>query len=301
TPFAGQAHLYLADATMKNKFYDEAQRIYMKVYHLGFSPELQAAAALGAAKCLYEKKDYQEAEQWVNKYMGLAKDHKSRDVYDAYFLLGKINIALGKPQEACEALQYTLSAKHSPQEYTYIVSALAGSYIEQERFVEALELLAGIPSWQLSQEDAVNVLLLQSKVTRQMGLVDNAVTTLNDRGEYISDAQLKAKISLELADCYIAKGNFELAQKSLTEVLVLAEPGSLTDQAKLALADVYLKLEENSQAVSICSQILESQAATQIKQKAAELIAFAYAQEKDYDKAALVLLGKWTVAPAKQE
>ena len=301
TPFTGQAHLYLADATMKNKLYDEAQRIYMKVYNLGFSPELQAASACGVAKCLYEKKDYQAAEQWLNKYIGLAKDRKSRDVYEAYFLLGKINMALGKPQEACQALQYTLSAEHSPQEYAYIASTLAGAYIEQERFVEALELLAGIPSWQLSQQDAVDVLLLQSKVVRQMGLIDNAVTTLNDRGEYISDAQLKAKISFELADCYIAKGNLELAQKSLTEVLVLAEPGLLADQAKLMLADVYLKLEKNSQAVSICSQILESQAAAQIKQKAAELMACAHAQEKDYDKAALVLLGKWSGAPAKQE
>jgi tetratricopeptide (TPR) repeat protein len=301
TPLTGQAHLYLADATMKNKLYDEAQRIYMKVYNLGFSPELQAAAACGVAKCLYEKKDYQAAEQWLNKYIGLAKDRKSRDVYEAYFLLGKINMALGKPQEACQALQYTLSAKHSPQEYAYIASTLAGAYIEQERFVEALELLAGIASWQLSQQDAVDVLLLQNKVVRQMGLIDNAITTLNDRGEYVSDAQLRAKISFELADCYIAKGNFELAQKSLTEVLVLAEPGLLADQAKLTLADVYLKLGENSQAVSICSQILESQAAAQIKQKAAELMACAHAQEKDYDKAALVLLGKWTGAPAKQE
>jgi tetratricopeptide (TPR) repeat protein len=301
TPFTGQAHLYLADATMKNKLYDEAQRIYMKVYNLGFSPELQAAAACGIAKCLYEKKDYPAAEQWLNKYIGLAKDRKSRDVYEAYFLLGKINMALGKPQEACQALQYTLLAEHTPQEYAYIASTLAGVYIEQERFVEALELLAGIASWQLSQQDAVDVLILQNKVVRQMGLIDNAIATLNDRGEYISDAQLRAKISFELADCYIAKGNFELAQKSLTEVLVLAEPGLLTDQAKVTLADVYLKLGENSQAVSICSQILESQASTQIKQRAAELMAFAHAQEKDYDKAALVLLGKWTGAPAKQE
>ncbi len=301
TPFAGQAHLYLADATMKNNLYDEAQRIYMKVYNLGFSPELQTTAACGVAKCLYEKKDYPAAEQWLSKYIGMAKDRKSRDVYEAYFLLGKINMALGKPQEACQALQYTLSAEHSPQEYAYIASTLAGAYIEQERFVEALELLSGIASWQLSQEDAVDVLILQNKVVRQMGLIDSAITTLNDRGEYISDAPLRAKISFELAHCYIAKGDFELAQKSLTEVLVLAEPGLLADQAKVMLADVYLKLGENSQAVSICSQILESQTSAQIKQKAAELMACAHAQEKDYDKAALALLGKLTGAPAKQE
>ncbi len=301
TSFAGQAHLYLADATFKTQLYDEAQRIYMKVYNLGFSQELQAAAAYGTAKCLYEKKDYQSAEQWLNKYLRMAKDKKSQEVYEAYFLLGKADTALGKPQQACEVFEYTLAAEHSPQEYADIASNLAGVYIEQERFVEALELLAGIPSWQLSQQDAVNVLLLQSKVVRAMGLIDNAITMLDDRAEYISDAQLKAKISFELADCYISKGNLELALKSLTEVLVLAESGHLVNQARLASADVYLKLGQSPQTIPICSQLLESDAAPEIKQKAKELMASAYTQEKDYNRAALVLLGKWNGIPAKQE
>jgi outer membrane protein assembly factor BamD (BamD/ComL family) len=58
------------------------------------------------------------------------------------------------------------------------------------------------------------------------------------------------------------------------------------------LADVCLKLDENTQAISICSKLLESEPQAPIKQKTLELLATAYTREKKYDKAVLALLGQ---------
>jgi hypothetical protein len=64
-------------------------------------------------------------------------------------------------------------------------------------------------------------------------------------------------------------------------------------EATFRLADVCLKLERSSQTVSICRQLLDLEPPEQIKQKTLELLALAYNQKKNYDKAALALLGQW--------
>jgi len=293
---ADQACLYLADATMKAGLKTEAGRLYRKVYNLDFSLESQTTAALGAAKSFYEIKDYETAAKWLTRYISLVRDRTSKNLYSAYFLLGKTNLALGKHEAACDAFQSALAGpagQLSREEYVEIVSTLIEAYMEQEHFVEALDILENIHSWQFSQKEFTEILLLKAKVLRSMGLVDKAVAVLGDRAQYIPDPQLKAKVSFELTNCYITKGNFELARSSLTEILVLVEPGPLAHEIALKLADVCLKLGQNAQTISICSQLLDLAPAVQIKQKALDLLASAYSQQKNYDRAALALLDQW--------
>jgi len=293
TEFSDQACLYLADATMKARLYDEAARLYRKVYHLGLSLESQTASALGAGRCFYEKKDYEAAAKWLTRYISLAADRTSSGLYWAYFLLGKTNIALRKPQQACDAFQNALAGPLSREEYVETVSALVKGHIEQEHFIDALDVLENIRSAAFSQKESIDILLLKSKILRAMGLVDKAIVALGDRAEYISDSQLKARISFELTNCYIAKGNLELARTNLAEILVLVEPGHFAHEAALELANVCLKLGQNSQAISVCSQLLDLGPAEQIKQKALNILATAYTRQKNYDRAALTLLGRW--------
>jgi len=293
TEFSDQACLYLADATMKARLYDEAARLYRKVYHLGFSLESQTASALGAGRCFYEKKDYETAAKWLTRYISLASDHTSSGLYWAYFLLGKTNLALRKHQQACDAFQYALAGPLSRKEYVETISALVKSHIEQEHFIKALDVLENIRSVAFSQKESVEMLLLKSEVLRAMGLVDKAIVVLGDRVEYISDSQLKARISFELTNCYIAKGNLQLARANLTEILVLAEPGPFAHEIALELANVCLKLGQNSQAISVCSQLLDLGPSEQVKQEALNILATAYTREKNYDSAALALLGQW--------
>jgi tetratricopeptide (TPR) repeat protein len=300
-----QAHLYLADATMKAGFLHEAARIYSKLYHLGLSLESQTVSALGAGRCFYEQEDYETAIKWLTRYFDLAADSTGINLYSACLLLGKSYLALGKNQQACDAFEAAFggsAGKLTRTEYIEIVSALVDAKIRQEDFIGALTTIENTRSWYFSsEEESIEILLLKSGVLRDMGLADEAVAALGDRAEYALDSQEKAAITLELAKCYVAMGNLELARSDLFEILMLVEPGPLAHEIALELAYVCLKLGYSSQTVSICSQLLNLGPSAPIKQKALNILAAAYRRQKKYDRAALVLLGKWNESKPTQE
>jgi len=289
---ANQACLHLADVTMKAGFETEAELFYRKVYNLGLSYESQSAAAMGAARCLYEKKDYENSAKWLNLYINLAKDSKSSDLYLAYLLLGKTYMALGKTQQSCEALRCALAGELPKEEYVETISALVNGYMEQEDFVAAFDLLENAHSATFSEKESTEILLLRSKLMRTMGLVDKAIAAIGDKEEFTSDSQLKAKISFELSKCHIAKGNLEQAHKNLTEILTCVEAGPLAHEIAIELADVCLKIGQNAQTISVCQQVLNLGPSAQIEQKAMNIMATAYKRQKNYDKAASALLGR---------
>ncbi|MHC4359760.1 MAG: tetratricopeptide repeat protein [Planctomycetota bacterium] len=296
TEIAGKAYLCLADATAKAGLKGEAARLYSKVYNLNLSAESQIAAALGAGRCYHEIKDCESTTKWLTRYVTLGRDSRNKDLYSAYFLLGKSYLALGNSEAACDAFQHAIQgglSRLTREEYIETVSALVEGYMQQGHFVQALDTLEDIHSVLLSPQESTAILLLKSKVFRAIGLVDKAIAILGDRAKLISNPQLKAKVALELADCYVNRGNFELARKELAEILIVIEPGSLVHKIALKLAAVCLKLGQNSQAASICLQLLDLEPPEQIKQKTLNLLATVYNQQKDYDRAALALLGQW--------
>jgi len=293
---AGKAHLYLADTTAKAGLETEAARIYRKVYNLSLSSESQSDAAMGAGKCFYRLGDYKSTAKWLTRYVKLAVDSDSKDLYSAYFLLGKASLASGDSQAACDAFKYALQGgptRLAKEQYIETISALVEAYMHQEDFVQALDILENVHPVALSQKESTGILMLKSKILRAMGLVDNAIALLGDRAEYIPDPQLKSQIYFELCDCYIQKGNLTLAHKKLTEILVMAKSGPLVHKISLRLAEVCLQLGQHKQAISICSQLLDLQPEEQIKKKTLDLMAMAYNQQKNYDRAALALLGQW--------
>jgi tetratricopeptide (TPR) repeat protein len=298
---SSQALLYLADATSNAGLKAEAARLYRKVYNLDLSHQSQTAACLGAGKSFYQIKDYEAVAKWLIRYINLANNQPSADLYSAYFLLGKANLALGKPQQACKAFQCALAGELATEDYIEALSALVKAQIQQDNLVEALESLENIRSWQLPQDEFTKILLLKANVLRAMGLVDKAIAILGDRAQYLPETELKTRISFELAKCYVVNGDLALARKKLVDILALVEPGPLADEVALELADVCLKLGQDSQTISICSQLLDSSPATEIKQKALVLLATAYNSEKNYDKAALSLLGQWETVKAPNE
>ena len=296
TEFYGQACLNLADATRNAGFLNEAERLYRKVYNLGLSSKLQIASTLGAGRCSFEIQDYENAAKWLIKYLKLTNGRKDESFYLAYFLLGKTNLALGNPQQATLAFQYALGGpvgSLSRERYVETVSALVETQIQLENFVEALTLLDNVDSWQFSKKESFEILLLKSKVLRLMGLPDKAIVVLGDNAEYLPASQLKTKMSFELANCYIAKGDLDFAGKKLTNILMSAAPGPLANEITLRLAEVCLELGQSSQTVTVCRQLLDSEVSTRIMQKASKILAAAYNQQKNFDNAALVLVGQW--------
>ena len=292
TEISGQAYLQLADATMKTGRFNGATRIYTKVYHLAFSTQSQLKAALAAAKCYYQENNYESAEKWLTRYINLNKDQKDNNLSTAYFLLGKTNLALGKKQQAYGAFNYALKGRLNKDDYIQTLSTLVKTCIEQENLLQALSLIQMPHPWQFSKKESIDFLILKSNILRAIGLADKAILELSDREQYLTNNQLKAKVALELANCYIDNENLDLASKKLTEILVLVEPGPTAHEATCKLADVYLRLGKINQTIDICSQLLNWKPSEQIKQKTITLLATAYKQQKNYDKATETLLGQ---------
>ncbi len=211
----GLAHLNLAETTAKAGLHTEASRIYKKVYNLALTNESQSAAAIGAARCFYQTEEYKSAEKWLIRYIKLEEGQKNQNIHSAYFLLGRTFLALEKPNRACNSLMAAIEGKLSRKEYVQAISDLIKGYIKQKKFVKALEVLENVYSWQFSQKEFVEVILLKSKIFRAMGLADKAIIALGDRIEYIGDQQLKAKAYFELSNCYIDNEDLELAHKNL--------------------------------------------------------------------------------------
>jgi tetratricopeptide (TPR) repeat protein len=296
TEFYGKACLNLADVTRNAGFLEEAERLYRKVYNLGLSSKLRIASCLGAGRCSFEIQDYENAVKWLIRYIELTNGNKDENFFLAYFLIGKTNLALGNLEQAVLAFQYALSGpvgSLSRERYVETVSALVETYIQIGNFVDAVTLLENVDSWQFSKKESFEILILKSKVLRLMGLPDKAIMVIGDNPEFLPNSQLKTKMSFEIAECYIAKGDLDLADKKLTNILMSAAPGPLANEITLRLAEVCLELDQTSQTITVCRQLLNSQISTQIKQKAIKLLAAAYSRQKNYNDAALALLGQW--------
>ena len=290
--FADQACLHLAGATMKAGLLDEAVGLYRKVYNLGLSAESQTASALGAGKCLYQQKDYNSAADWLVRYVTMAPDSSRKEFHEASLLLGKTNLALGKPQQALAVLQLGLKGRLSKQQYAQTASVMAQAHAQEGNLVDALELLESIPTLQLPQQEHIDLLLLKADVLRSVGLVDKAITILDKETPYLPDSQLTARVSLELGKCYIAQADFERAYKTLSDAFALAEPGPLAHQVGCHLAEVCLQLGQNSQAVSVCTKLLDYSSPGHLRDKTLDLLAQACSRQRNYDGAVLALLDR---------
>ena len=295
TEFYGQACMNLADASKKAGFSYEAGKLYRKVYNLGLSTKLQIASTFGAGRCAFEIQDYEDASKWLVRYLNLTNGKKDDNFYLAYYLLGKINLSLNKPKQAIRTFQYALSGpvgSLSKERYVEAVTALVETQIKLENFVEALTLLENLDSWQFSKKESIDMLILKGKVLRLMGLPDKAIILLSDNAESLPESELKTKMTFEVANCYIDRGDLDYAHTILTEMLMSATPGPLLHEITLRLAEVCLMLDQSDQTVTVCRQLLDSEVSTQIKQKAIKVLAAAYNQQKNFDDAALILIGQ---------
>jgi len=288
-----QACLNLADIHMKAGLNGQAVSLYQKVYNLGASRSSQLRAALGAGKCFYIGKRYEAAQKWLNRYIKLTIESPDDNLYTAYFLLGKTYLALEKAEPAAEALKLALEGNPSREECGKIISTLIDALSREQKYVEALDVLEKVKSRPFSRVAAMQMLVLRVKLLRKMGLVERAVSILGSRIEYVTNPDLKARISFELAKCHVAKADLDSAQSLLSKAVTIAESQSLAHKIGLTLADVCLRLGQPKQTISICQQILNAKPSKSIKKQTLNKLAEAYNSEKDYNRAALTLMGHW--------
>ena len=325
TPLSDRACLYLADATMKAGLYQEATGLYHKVYNMGLSLETQVRSALGAGRCLYETKEYEEAAKWLSRYTTLVRDQSRPEFSAACLLLGKTYLALHKPQQAQPALNLAIKGELSHQQHVETIAVLVKAYLEQGLCLEALNTLEATAGWQLSQQEAVELALLRARTFRAVGLADKAAALLEEKSQYLSSPELHAQVALELAQCHIEEGDFESARKTLGEAFTAVEPGPLADQIGRELARVCLRMGQTAQAISVCSQLLErlgvantesragglpanakpdaagpERGTASARQSILALLADAYRKEGKYSQAVAVMLDRYEVPELKK-
>ncbi|MCX5645700.1 MAG: tetratricopeptide repeat protein [Phycisphaerae bacterium] len=320
TPLSDRACLYLADATMKAGLYQEATGLYHKVYNMGLSVASQAQSALGAGRCLYETKEYEEAAKWLSRYTTLVRDQSRPEFSTACLLLGKTYLALHKPQQAQPALNLAIKGELSHQQHVETIAVLVKAYLEQGLCLDALNTLEATAGWQLSQQEAVELALLRAQTFRAIGLADKAASLLEEKSQYLSSPELQAQVAFELAKCHLEQGDLESARKTLGEAFAAVEPGPLADQIGRELAGVCLRLGQTEQAISVCSQLLEGLAvpnaesriggplsnakpgargpersAASERQTILALLADAYRKQGKYNQAVAALLDRYEV------
>jgi tetratricopeptide (TPR) repeat protein len=298
----GQAHLNLAETTMKAGMYEQACTQYRRAYNLTVSNEAKSVAALGAGKCYYQLKDYEAVLKWLTIYIEILDTRKlaaqksgtepqnNPELYTAYLLLGKTHLAIGNIKQACDILERTVKKAGGSDDYAEAISALIEAQIQQGDMVTALETIENVRPWSFTQEQTTRLLLLKSEILRKSGLVEQAAALLADRIQYLTDAKLKANVTLEMGRCEIAANRLDAARLYLTDAVSVMDPGPVAQTASLELAEVCFKLKDYRQTISICKQLLDSSPSEQIKQKTSKILAAAYSNQKDYDKAAMALL-----------
>ena len=288
-PIAEQALYNLATATMNASIFDQAQQLYQKSFYLTSSAKLKADSAFGAAKCSWQLNNLEDTVRWTTEFIKLAGNENDGRLSYAYFLLGKASFALGKTEQAFTAFHFALDADLAPEDYINILSTLVNTYIQKESFLEAMAVIENAQNRRLPQRENIQLLLLKCKLSRKMGFADKALASLDQMDEYIDQPQLKAACLHESALCLIELGRLELARRNLTDFLVIAQKDDLYSQACLKLADVCLQLGKNDNAISVCTQILDSKPDSLLREKALVLMSYAYKQKKNYDKAAMAL------------
>jgi tetratricopeptide (TPR) repeat protein len=292
SPLADRACLSLAEATMKAGLYEEATGLYHKVYNLGLSVESQMQAALGAGRCFFETKNYEEAANWLNRYVTLERDQNRPEFCGACLVLGKTYLALHKPQQAHAALKLALQGELSRQQHVETIVALAQTCMEQGLLLDALQILEETAGWQLSQQETVELLLLRAQVLRSIGLTEKAIALLAGKSPYLPSPVLKGKVALELARCQAEAGHLESARRILSEAFTMVEASPLAQQIGCELAGTSLLLGQPAQAVALCSQLLEH-ASPGTRERILDLLARAYRAQGQYERAVAVLLDQY--------
>ncbi|MBN1124148.1 MAG: hypothetical protein JXA82_04010 [Sedimentisphaerales bacterium] len=287
-----EASLYLAEATMNAGLYEDAVRMFRKVYNLDLSKESRCRAAYGAGQCAFELRQFDNAKKWLMQAILLMENPQDRRFGPGYFMLGKTLMQLQEYPQAAIALRQALETTLSTNEYVEVVLQLVQAERSQGDYVTALNMLETIPMEKLSQYYICQTLTAQAQIFRDIGLTDTAITLLRRQIQYIADFRNRALLTLELAKCELQIDALKQARQDLADALKDLAPPELANEAHLLLAEVCLRLGDLSQTEDICLRFLQRHDVPVSQRNAAfEILGRVYTNKNQHDKAALAYAG----------
>jgi len=272
-----EASLFLAEATLKAGLYDEAISMFRRVYNLNVRPDSRCRAAYGAGHCAFELGDYESARSWLIQAIQLTQDPTDRRLGPAYLMLGKALMQLKEYDQAATAFNQAMGLSLGAEDFAEVILELVDVERLRDNYVAAYEMIERIPVERLSQYYASRVLAAKARLLREIGLVDTAITLLRRKIEFFADAETRARMTLELARCQVARGDLRIAREDLVEVLGRLREGPLFDEGQLLLAEICLGLEDYAQTERICRGLLSrTEIAPAERQRALVLLGQAY-------------------------
>jgi TolA-binding protein len=287
-----EASLHLAETTLAGGLYEDAGRMFEKVYALNISETSRCSAAYGLGRCAYEQGDWAAARKWLSQAIDLMTSSGDWCLGTAYTLLGRICTRMGDYETASCAFRTAMDKQLSSQEYFDVTMELIAAKTSQQQYLEALEILESIPEPQLSQEQICEVMLSRSRILRDIDLAESAVSLLRRRIQFVAQANLRAKLSVELARCYLQTGDLAIAEKELSDAIYDLEDKTQTGEAMVMLAEVVYRRGRLGMAEEICRQILSQEGLDrQIQQDAYILMGRLYRDQKRPEQAALAYAG----------
>lgn len=287
-----EASLYLAEAAAGSGDFAQAEKMFRKVFQINLTESIRSRAAYGLGRCAFDQKDYAAAAEWLSQAVQLIRDRRDSRLTPACFMLGQAFVEVGEYSKASVALRMALEGDLAAEDYVNVVLELVRAEEKQENYVQALKLIESIPEPSLNQEQACEVLLARARVLQAIDLTESAISLLRRRIEYIAEASIRARLVLELANCYATVGDWRIAEKELRESVYDLEDPQDMQRAFCLLAEVSYKQGKVESARELCEATLkEYPQDSPYRPRLLELLGTIYTQRKDYEAAALAYAG----------
>ena len=128
-------HLGWGYRYFRNKQYEDAENQFKKAWAFN-AKNGRAAYYLG--RLYYETERYEEAAVWMRRSIELLP-RSSKNLKNAYFFLGQIQVMLENPEAAIQAYESLLELSPTPEKEIQYLHSLVTLSVEIEDFVAALE------------------------------------------------------------------------------------------------------------------------------------------------------------------
>jgi tetratricopeptide (TPR) repeat protein len=291
--FSGNAHIYLANATMNANYWTDAIALYRKVYNLNMSQKSRAQAAYGAGQCCFRVQDYEGVVRWLNRFEESANGMEDQtQLKQALIMRAQACTELGRNAQASELFEQALESDLSKTHYVQALAGYAEANQRQENFLKVLNRISAEHPWSFSYQDRNRVTLIKAQVFQAMGLNNKAVGLLEDQISFLRDPNQIAEAYLQLAQCYTLSGDPRQAKNASLQGLMTEAERPLINLLRFQLAETLLQIGQPQETIRHCEDILTAKPNQSFKNRIYGLMAQAYKQDDKYEMALTVLLNQ---------
>ena len=288
--FSGSAYLDLADASLNARLYQEAFRLYNKVFNMDLSQSSRTVSALGAGTSRFQQGHFEDAARWFIRYLDMALQDPEANPASARLLLGRTLRVLTRHDKACEVFRRVMVAESGTELYYEALTAYVGTRLEQDMPVDAMNLLESKHPVILDRTQANEITFLRARTYRAMGLPAKANALLERHLPQVVDRDQRTRWYLLRGHAAIEREDYPAARSYFAQTLEMADPGGRALEAGYWLAYTSLRLDETDRVIQLSRQVLSGNPSSELEEKTYALLIEAYRRRRDDDRALELLM-----------